>query len=793
MGAQDDGGNASFKRLATASGRGLLWLARHMLALLAATASFIVLRAIPAGWRWLRDTAFPALQRFYRWLPHRRKVVAGAAGAAAIAIALLLWRMPGEARHAGSSALANNAAGTSAAIAVTVDGNGVVPLPRGPWTRLARQLVEAKDLASATRVTREVLARGGMATTDGERILVKAIGPATPYALTALEARNLAMEARHRQTAFRLHASEFAHFLDTFVWDLGGSGKDKPAWLTEEEARAYYDEAAAKADTAEDAVRAGAHAEDSAAQQQIAQLEAAAAEALARLQDAKAAINTVPLAEREPLYARLKEARQASMAAHGELNRVRRAAEDATGDRTRRANRARRDAHREFWAWQQVGPNYRSGGKLLELLDTWVREAAKHPDDPESFTPLFLAEMARLQQAPFDLLGSEYMRPSRGAGTQVDLRGGPRADDYQLTLLEMQMFLAAFQRGQPALPTAARSSLPARLASNVIDVVLPPAHAQDSLAKCAGVKKILGGDSAREADAVGWAVNEAGNAAFKALGSLYGLSGDMLSGLGNASKILRVVIQYANTEAKVRAEQGMVHKPPSGGGEGHGSRFAWFTASAGVDPKDLEDYERSLQDEEARTGEILNQCFGALELPSLQSLREIADAAEGWRVQWEIRPLHPEHLNIPMRDPDNDFVKRNSVQREMQLKRASPAHAEARLKAQVAPEQASRGEVATAHATVIAKVVDTGAPGFGEMVNAVKGIFGLGLTDVVVDMAAGWMKHILVPRAAAVQSIEYHCLQVERREVPDGEVRAWGNGTDIARERDNCVVPAATE
>lgn len=673
---------------------------------------------------------------------------------------------------------------TDAPVASRAPVHGLEPLPEGPWTDLAHRLVAAEDLTTATRVTREVLARGGMATTDGERVLVEAIGPATPYRMTALEARNLAMEARNRETAFRLHASEFAQFLDTFASASGSSAADAPAWLTPEEARALDAEAYARVGAAADAVLAGAEAEDLATRQRIATLEAAVSEARDARETAKAAINTVPLAEREPLYARLDAANQALRDANAPLNEARRAARDATRDRTRRANRAKEDAHREFVAWRHVGPNYDAGERLLRFLDTWVRDAAKRPDDPQSFTPLFLAEMARLQQAPFDLLGSEYMRPSRGSDLPVDLRGGPRSDDYRLSLLEMQLFLAAFQRGQPAMPTAARSTLlPSRIGTTVADLLVPPAHAQASLSMCDDVKKILGGDSPGEAGASGWAVNETASR----LGEALGLDGDLMSGLGTASKILRVVMQFANTEARVVAEQGMVHKPASAGSAGHGVNHAWFTASAGVDPKDLEDYEKSLQDQEARTSEIINRCMGSLELPSLQSLGEIADAADSWRVQWEIRPLFPKHLGISMRDPDNAFVNRNSPLREMQLQRASPAHAEARLKAEVEPEQAKRGEVALAHHTVVAKVVDTGAPGFGEMVNAVKGIFGLGMKDIVVDLAAGWMKHILVPRAAAVQAIEYHCLDAEYIRKVSNPV---GDGPPRPRTRDHCVLPA---
>ncbi|TWI06099.1 hypothetical protein IP90_00362 [Luteimonas cucumeris] len=786
----------TLKDIAIAIGKGLWFLARQLYALLVMLGRFIFLRAIPATWQWLRGTVFPALRRFYLWLPHRRIVAGSVAGVAAIAIAALLLRTPGDIPATDNAASDATNASTSPAPAHAIMGaNGLTPLPRGPWTDLARQLVDAQDLATATRITREVLARGGMATTDGERIVVEAIGPATPYAMTAVEARNLAMEARNRETAFRLHASEFAHFLDTFAWDLGGSANDdNPAWLTKDEVRAIEDEREARFDAIAAVATAEAEAREQEWQRRIASLEARFEEARADLTVVEDAVRAVSSAERKQLHPRLEAAKQRRRDALGPLVAARRAANEASRDARRQVSRIEQNGHREAWAERQVGPNYESGDAFLQLLDTWVREAAKHPGDPQSFTPLFLAEMARLQQTPFDLLGSEYMRPSRGTDQSVDLRGGPRSDDYRMTLLEMQLFLAAFQRGQPPARTAGRATAwSSRFTNNIVDALLPPAHAQGSLSQCADIKKILGGDSPGEASATDWAVNEAGNAAFEALGKLYGISEGVLSGIGSASKILRVVIQFANTEVEVHAEQGTVHKPPSGGGDGHGSRYAWFTASAGVDPKDLEAYERALQDQETRTGEIINQCFGALELPALQSLREIADAAENWRVRWEIRPLFPAHMNIPMGDPDNDFIKRNSVQREMQLKRASPAHAEARLKAMVEREQASRGEVALAHHTVVAKVVDTGAPGFGEMVNAVKGMLGLGMTNTVVDMAAGWMKHILVPRAAAAQSIEYHCLQVERRRPPVGEVRAWGNGGDIARVRDNCVVPGTPE
>lgn len=90
--------NTTLARIASAIGSGLLWLGRHLLALLVVVGRFIALRAIPGAWAWLRGTAFPALHRFYLWLPHRRRVVAGAMGVVAIAIAVLLMRTPEDAQ-----------------------------------------------------------------------------------------------------------------------------------------------------------------------------------------------------------------------------------------------------------------------------------------------------------------------------------------------------------------------------------------------------------------------------------------------------------------------------------------------------------------------------------------------------------------------------------------------------------------------------------------------------------------------------------------------------------------------
>ena len=69
------------------------------------------------------------------------------------------------------------------------------------------------------------------------------------------------------------------------------------------------------------------------------------------------------------------------------------------------------------------------GEQLIDFLAAWINAAGESPSDPQSFTPLFLAEMAK-HQIP-----------------AVDLSSGD-ADPSQarLSLLELRLFTAAFDR-----------------------------------------------------------------------------------------------------------------------------------------------------------------------------------------------------------------------------------------------------------------------------------------------------------------------------------------------------------
>ena len=120
--------------------------------------------------------------------------------------------------------------GSSAAAGESPAALGVEPLPQGKWTELARALVHARTRDGSMDATREILARGGIATTDGDRLLAEAIGPASRLQATPLETVGLAMQARHRAHAGALTVSEVAQMLESLGWPFPDADPDADAY-----------------------------------------------------------------------------------------------------------------------------------------------------------------------------------------------------------------------------------------------------------------------------------------------------------------------------------------------------------------------------------------------------------------------------------------------------------------------------------------------------------------------------------------------------------------------------------
>ena len=284
-----------------------------------------------------------------------------------------------------------------------------VQLTRGAWTDLAQRLVSASSVNDAVLVTREVLARGGVPTFDGDRTVIEAMGPPTGFQTTPREVVALAVEARHRRSAGRLTAAELAQMLQTFGFrfaavvdraggDVAAEGPrgtlDEPlqeAILAERRDRSAKGAETSRQDIArEDAQREADNSRDAVLIKKI--QDATLAWQKARQMLAKAPADLKPAGE-----AGLQQAAAARTGAIEERRTAQEASRSARNTQREQARHADDQESRLSQARRSIGPDYRAGEQLMHMLGEWVRAAAANPSDPRSFTPLFLAEMARLQ------------------------------------------------------------------------------------------------------------------------------------------------------------------------------------------------------------------------------------------------------------------------------------------------------------------------------------------------------------------------------------------------------------
>ena len=661
---------------------------------------------------------------------------------------------PGAAASA-TPAAASNAPATSST---------VERIPAGPWTDLARRLVDAQDLDSAIGATREALARGGVATFDGSRGLVTVTAPASLIRVTPRETVNMAMEARRRATASRLTAAELAQMLEGFGFPFPGAranggaasqvprGTPSPA-IAEKIRQSQLDErndARAEARAADDRVQQSVDAEEQASRAKLEAAQQRIKELTDAWQKARQAINKAPANERAAAEARVKEAWDARGAAIAELGRLRAAESEAARERRTRGTRISEAASRADRVQQYIGPDFENGERLMQLLKAWVTNAAAAPGDPRSFTPLFLAEMARRQDPPIDLLATEHSRIGREDGVPVDLRGLPRSGRLRLTLLEIQLISAAFLR--PAGASASLQPIP-WLAAPAAILPAYTLHAQDGpcsdlMKSVEELGKKLGGDLGGAA-ATGLVGSGAGDALDKAIESAIGEAaaknfGKVMDALNLASKIARLVSFYADAEVTVTPDERSTHKPLGQ------NKYVAFEAIAGVSEEDLEEYKRALESV-SQSDRATRDCLEAAGMPKLSNLQDLAKEAEDWLVEWRIVEGSPQHSYWSM--PPNVFYLPG--RQAMKLIRKSDSSASAVFVVDILPEQEHRGKIVRAHVTVRASVDAAGMPSIGTILNPITGV--LGLVESLVELGAGWFQFMNQPKAYSTVEVEYHC------------------------------------
>lgn len=654
----------------------------------------------------------------------------------------------------------------SSPAAAAAPPSSIADLPRGPWTDLARRLVEARDLGTAVEVTRDVLAHGGVATIDGDRDLIAAIAPAAAFTATPLETVHLAMEARQRRHVATLTAAEFAQMLEGFGWPFRGSRGD-PRNRADSMMRIQQSEDLQEAVRVERSTRqdeeaargrdleASIETERQAAMKRDEELVARMREAELAYQKARQGVGRATPENRAAAEEQLKVATTARLALIEERRAARDQASGAGRDRRVRARAADAEARRAEQISERIGPDLRAGEQLMEMFAVWVREAAANPHDPHSFTPLFLAEMARLQDAPVDLAGSRFSRPRRGDGPPVDLAAF-RSQQFRLTLLEIQLFAAAFHR------TGARTAavVPAR-PWQIRDAPVRVSFAQDS---CTEFKKSLQDWGDPASAAAQWA---AGKGIDKAVGATMDAAtaeafGKAMAAAGMAAKIGKLVSFYRNNQVTVKADPPSTHKPPEG------PAIVKFTATAGLSEEDWKDYQDAAGGPEgSKVDRATRDCLNQLGLPTAPELADLAKDAEEWLVDWRIVEGAGQHAYMSYRG--NDWYLPGRL--AMKLKRAGPYSASATVNVDITPETQQTGRVVSAFVTTQASLDAAGMPSLSTLVNAMTGL--LGLADSLLELCVGWYQSMNMPKAYATIDVQYHCtrqtiLVNARNAVADG-------------------------
>ena len=642
-----------------------------------------------------------------------------------------------------------------------------VQLTRGAWTDLAQRLVSASSVNDAVLVTREVLARGGVPTFDGDRTVIEAMGPPTGFQTTPREVVALAVEARHRRSAGRLTAAELAQMLQTFGFrfaavvdraggDVAAEGPrgtlDEPlqeAILAERRDRSAKGAETSRQDIArEDAQREADNSRDAVLIKKI--QDATLAWQKARQMLAKAPADLKPAAEAE-----LQQAAAARTAAIEERRTAQEASRSARNTQREQARHADDQESRLSQARRSIGPDYRAGEQLMHMLGEWVRAAAANPSDPRSFTPLFLAEMARLQDPPVDLAGPDYRRLARGPGAPVNLKGWPRSQQLRLTVLEIQLMAAAFHRGsQPARAW--------RMPSFGLEAIVT---AQDP---CSDFKKTLGSLNSVLGEGAGIAASEGvGQGLERAVQAVTGQGeafGTAMSALGMAAKIGKLLSFYNNNQITVSASPTSTHKPPEG------PALVDYTATAGLSEDDWKQVEEAMKGTDAKIDRAIRDCFNQLGLPTQPELSDLAKEAEDWLVEWRLTEGSPPHAYLSLKN--NRFYLPGRL--AMKLQRSGPYGASAKLVVDILPEAERTGKIVRTYVTAQASLDAAGMPSLGTLINAAKG--GFGLADALLELFIGWYQFMNMPKAYATVEVEYHCPKPATYVPTDKPIGDGGGG-----------------
>lgn len=364
----------------------------------------------------------------------------------------------------------------------------------------------------------------------------------------------------------------------------------------------------------------------------------------------------------------------------------------------------------------------------VKFLADWYNEAAKDPEAKDSFAVLFIAAMNN-QQIPRANIATGTENPSL----------------IRLSVLEMDLLTAAFERSITIANVEALRDRKLR---------------QQSQTPCADLVQSLG------------VVGQAGNVVAQeltgqgieaALKSWFSegtsaAAGTVISALGIAAKINKVVQQMRHGYIKVALDGPTTVRKPL---KSQSEKPASLTATAGVDAE-------ALAQAEAESGGTENSeqlvkardCMSALGIPTPADIREVANDANNWRVQFSIIQGGGSQV-LWKRGEQWDIVSRY----EKKLVRASESTAKATANFDILQQatDATVGKERERKAVFKVKLHRGSAPDLGTAWGAGKAGFAgagantvaaaLGISDVLVDIVGKWILESASPTAQVTQNL----------------------------------------
>jgi hypothetical protein len=446
--------------------------------------------------------------------------------------------------------------------------------------------------------------------------------------------------------------------------------------------------------------------------------------------------------------------------------------------------RALRDLHSPFAA------NATPGEHIIRFLAARIRAAQFAPDDPRSFTWLFLSEMSKRKLPPVDLA-----------------TGTAKPEEVRFNLLELELFATAFLRGAAVPPRGAKVpavGLQFAALEVVSDVTVVAAAATPHVAvtpaltlaqvvprpgtpyplppspyprptppvprpsACTAVLDQLMPPRPGSEGAKAFGEDLFGTAAKESIQELLGLPlseseaehfGDAVNAISMLLRAQKLVALGSWTELTVTASEASVHKPA----QGETPKLVVFTARAGVNEEEwaaLQKIGAALPSIE-RFDKDFKDCMALIGPGMFTDLEALAKEAENWQVQWEINPQNSPHVDFkyggthPAAD-QNVFYYLGLQQSK--LKRRSGASAETEFRLRVLPEEAKghKGRVMTAEVEVCARLKTEKLPSLGVLVDAAGG--GGGLASAVFEILTAMWRTKMPKTICTTLEVTYHQL-----------------------------------